>query len=320
MKNQNIAIVISLSYNHIHYCKALIASIEHFNPSTPIIIIKDGNFNTDVIDRRKNISVIDTKYINEFHQLDLDFLLTKLNIFFLPQLGFNYEYFIHMDADSVLTNPLSLNMFSKKKYDFFIFQGNKISYHNEKQQQQMNHYAFDPNNFPEYSFNLEQLFFFSSSHIAINKRIIPLLTKYLSTHRYEINKILLKNKRIRFNDQGFLNLVINVLSNKGEIKVKLDNCGIYGKDKPFNYPMLTVNNIKSKMKINILFIHFTGPSRKVRLKTHNYGDILSFFVKLFYNENRLYYNVSEFIRIIKYYYNWFAIRIKLKLNKLLKQV
>lgn len=316
MKNK-LAIVITLSKSHIHYCKALIASITYFNPELPIIILKDGLFNTDFVKKYPKVSIVDSKEINLIHGLDLYILLNKLNILFLPQLGFDFDVFIHLDADSVLTNTIQYQEFERE--DFFILQGTTISCDDEKSMKAISHYAFNPKDFEEYTFNEEELFYFSASHIAINRKIIPILIDYLKVHRFELNKEFINDKRIRFNDQGFLNLIINYLSHKEQINVKLNNVGIYGKQKIDEFPMLTLHNIKNKIDTQVLFIHYTAPSRKVTMKAHNFGDILDFFLKRFYN-NQINYFFSEFYRISIYYKNWFAKRIKSKIIHLSKKI
>lgn len=315
MKNK-LAIVITLSKSHIHYCKALIASITYFNPELPIIILKDGLFNTDFVKKYPKVSIVDSKEINLIHGLDLYILLNKLNILFLPQLGFDFDVFIHLDADSVLTNTIQYQEFERE--DFFILQGTTISCDDEKSMKAISHYAFNPKDFEEYTFNEEELFYFSASHIAINRKIIPILIDYLKVHRFELNKEFINDKRIRFNDQGFLNLIINYLSHKEQINVKLNNVGIYGKQKIDEFPMLTLHNIKNKIDTQVLFIHYTAPSRKVTMKAHNFGDILDFFLKRFYN-NQINYFFSEFYRVSIYYKNWFAKRIKSKIIHLSKK-
>ena len=308
--SNKLAVVITLSKSHIHYCKALIASIEYFNPELPIIILKDGAFNIDFVKNHKNVHVVDSKEINKIHGLDLYILLNKLNILFLPEIGYDFDVFLHLDADSVLTNTININDFDKD--DFYILQGNKISCQDEKSIKNLSHYAFNPIDFEEYNFNKNELYFFSASHIAINKRIIPLLIDYLKIHRFELNKEFLNDKRIRFNDQGFLNLMVNHLSETGKIKVKLNDIGIYGYQDSKDFIDLTLSNIIKKIDTKVLFIHFTASSRKVTMKAHNFGDILDFFSTKFYNNN-LKYKSIESVRIITYYKDWFMKRF---INKL----
>jgi hypothetical protein len=302
MKNKT-AIVITLGKNHIHYCKALIASIDYFNPNTPIIILKDGDFNTDFFEKRINVTVVDSKEINKIHQLDLYVLLNKLNILFLPQLGYDFDCFIHLDADSVLTNKIDFDSFTADQ-DFYILQGNEIDRNDPSRVKIMSQYAFNPIDFPEYNFDLNHLFFFSASHIGINKRIIPRLIGLLEVHRFELNKEFLNDKRIKFNDQGFLNLIVNYLSYNGEIKVKLNDCGIYGKQNEVDFPNLTLENVLKKADTGVMFIHYTGSSRKVKMISHNFGMILDFFLRLYYDNLSQYY-FNESIRIIKFHFNWF---------------
>lgn len=314
--NNKIAIVITLSKSHVHYCKALIASINYFNPELQIIILKDGVFNTDFAKKNANVKVVDSKEVNKLHGLDLYILLNKLNILFLSQMGFDFDTFVHLDADSVLTNKIEYKDFGTQ--DFFILQGNKINCNDEKSMKAISHYAFNPKDFQEYTFNEDKLFYFSASHIAINKRIIPKLIQYLKIHRFELNKEFINDKRIRFNDQGFLNLMINYLSHTNQINVKLNNIGIYGKQKRDDFPKLTLNNIMNKIDTEVLFIHFTAPSRKVTMKAHNFGDILDFFLRNYY-QNDLVFHMQESKRIIYYYKDWFLKRFKSKIKHLRKK-
>lgn len=312
------AIVITLGKHHVHYCKALIASIEFFNPELPIVIIKDGVFNTKSLEKRKNVSVVNSKEINKIHQLDLYILLNKLNILFLPQIGFDFDCYIHLDADSILTNPIEYEFFNQES-DFFILQGNVIKKNNNEKMNNLAHYAFNPLDFPEYSFDDNELYFFSASHIAINKRIIPKLIELLKKHRYELNKEFINDKRIRFNDQCFLNLMINYLSHIKEIVVKIKDMGIYGKQAAKDFPKLTLQNIQKKSDTEVMFIHYTAPSRKVIMKAHNFGDLLDYFLRLFYNNGYLFY-IDENLRYARHYRDWFWKRAKNKLKHISKKI
>lgn len=314
---KKLAIVITLSKSHIHYCKALIASIEYFNPELEIIIIKDGDFNIEFLKDHKQVHVVDSREVNKLHGLDLYILLNKLNILFLPELGFDFETFLHLDADSIVTN--TINNDELEGNDFIILQGNKINRDDEKSMNNLARYAFNPADFNEYVFNSEQLYYFSASHIAINKRIIPKLIEHLKIHRYELNKEFLNDKRIRFNDQGFLNLMVNYLSHVGEMKVKIKDAGIYGKQSEKDFPKLTLQNVKNKIDTEVLFIHYTASSRKVTLKAHNFGEILDYFSKQFYGNNFV-HSYEEFFRIVKHYKNKFLKKFRNKIKHLKNKI
>ena len=314
---KKLAIVITLSKSHIHYCKALIASIEYFNPELEIIIIKDGDFNIEFLKDRKQVHVVDSREVNKLHGLDLYILLNKLNILFLPELGFDFETFLHIDADSIVTN--TINNDELEGNDFIILQGNKINRDDEKSMNNLARYAFNPADFNEYVFNPEQLYYFSASHIAINKRIIPKLIEYLKIHRYELNKEFLNDKRIRFNDQGFLNLMVNYLSHIGEMKVKINDAGIYGKQSEKDFPKLTLQNVKNKVDTEVLFIHYTASSRKVTLRAHNFGEILDYFSKQFYGNN-IVHNYEEFFRVVKHHKNKFLKKFRNKIKHLKNKI
>lgn len=311
--NNKISIVITLGKKHIHYCKALIASVMYFNPELEIIIIKDGFFETDFVKYHQNVHVIDSKEINKIHGLDLYILLNKLNILFLPQVGYDYDTYIHIDADSIMTNAIKYSDFNS--HDFVILQGNKISRDNDQSMKTLSQYAFNPNDFEEYVFDKNELYFFSASHIAINKRIFPKLIDYLKIHRFELNKVFLNDKRIRFNDQGFFNLIINYLSYSGEISINLNNIGIYGKQNSGDFPKLTLQNVKNRIDTEVLFIHYTASSRRFTMKGHNFGEILDFFLKEFYKSNMKYY-YEETIRIFELCKNWVLKKLRNKLKYL----
>src|SRR5690606_4756712 len=168
---------------------------------------------------------------------------------------------------------------------FIILQGDKINCNNDRSMKTLSQYAFNPNDFKEYVFDKNELYFFSASHIAINKRIFLKLIDYLKIHRFELNKEFLNDKRIRFNDQGFLNLMVNHLSYIGEISVNINNIGIYGKQNSNDFPKLTLQNVKNRIDTKVLFIHYTASSRKFTMKAHNFGEILDFFLKEFYESS-----------------------------------
>lgn len=314
--NKKLAVVITLSKSHVHYCKALIASITYFNSELQIIILKDGIFKADFLQKLPNVSVVDSREINKIHELDLYILLNKLNILFLPQMGYDFDVFLHLDADSLLTNTIDCKEYEND--DFYMLQGNKISRQDENSIKNLSQYAFNPIDFNEYNFDKEELYFFSASHIAINKKIIPNLIDYLKVHRFELNKEFLNDKRIRFNDQGFLNLMVNHLSHTGTIKVKLNDIGIYGYQNSNEFPKLTLKNIQNKIDTEVLFIHYTASSRKVTMKAHNFGDILDFFLRKYY-QNDLVCNVQESKRFIYHYKDWFLKRFKNKIKHLRKK-
>ncbi len=311
--NMRAAIVITLANHHIHYCKALIASINYFNPLFLIIVLKDGDFDTRFLEEFENVNIVSAREVNKLHHLNLDGLLNKLNLFFLPEFGFEFDFYIHFDADSILTHTINLEMFNDN-CDFYILQGGTINPSDDAAMNNMAKYAFRPADFPEYRFSTSHLYFFSASHIVLNRSMFPILIEMVRTHRYELNKVFLNDKRIKFNDQGFLNLAINLLLFEKRITVKLFDCGIYGRDNPHDNPLLNLENVISKKETNVYFIHYTASSRRVLIEDHQYADILHFFLMLFYKNRKLDYYISEFIRLIKFYYNWFIKRVKARLK------
>lgn len=313
MKNYNTKciFVITLTESHLHYCKALVSSVVFFHPNYQILIIKDGRFSTVCFEKFDNIEILTSADINKYHSYDLNGLLTKINIVFLPLLGYNYKYYIHLDADSILTNPLDFEKYDED-FDFSILQGEVFDCKNQNQMEIMNNYAFNPNEFNEYNFDKNKLYYFSSSHIIFNKDIFCHIEPLISKHRYEMNKDFSKDKRFKFGDQGFLNFAVNELYYRNLIKVKVDNCAIFGYEDKINYPLLTLENVSNNKNTTISIIHYTNSSRKTKIINHNYGDILDFFLKLHY-KNKFVYLLNENLRILKYYKKRILKKIKYKI-------
>ncbi|MEY8848346.1 hypothetical protein AB9K26_06005 [Psychroserpens sp. XS_ASV72] len=317
MKKQSLAIVISLAKSHVHYCKALIASIEHYGIKNPVIIFKDGDFNLDSISQRKNVTVLSTEELNACHDFNLRGLLNKINICFLPEMGFDYDYYLHMDADSIITSQSFKSVIESSKSDFSILQGKQVDYLNSDIAKVFDNFAFVPSTFENTSFDLKNMWYFSSGHFIVNKTLINPLKSYLKVYRNELNTGFSKDTRFKFGDQGFFNFVVNVLSYEGTIDVSLINDGIYGKEKAVNHNELTLDNVVKKRDTGVDFIHYTGPSRKANLKSHNFGDILHFFNKSFYTNNFSFY-LHDRIRICNYYLKWYEKRLKNKFKTLTK--
>lgn len=314
MEKKSLAIVISLAKSHIHYCKALIASIEHYGIENPVIVIKDGDFKINSIEKKQNVTVLSTKEINTYHSFELTGLLTKINICFLPEMGYAFDYYMHMDADSIITSSDFKTKLENLKNDFYIFQGKAIDYSDEKLAKTFNNFAFVPEAFSNAKFNLKHLWYFSSGHFAMNLLFIEHLKTYLKDYRNELNTGFSKQTRFKFGDQGFFNFVVNVLALQKAIQVKKINSGIYGKEKEDNYKTLTINTVVEKINTEVDFIHYTGPSRKPFLKAHNFGEILYFFNRKFYNNGFMFY-IDNQLRITRYYYQFVKKRIRLKIEK-----
>ncbi|WP_299101272.1 hypothetical protein [uncultured Winogradskyella sp.] len=317
MEKKSLAIVISLAKSHIHYCKALIASIEHYGIENDVIVIKDGDFHITSIQNKKQVTVISTKEINQFHDFNLTGLLTKINICFLSKMGHKYDYYLHMDADSIITSndfKLKLNDLTG---DFYILQGKAINYKDEKLAKLFNNFAYNPSTFENLKFHLNHMWYFSSGHFIMNSYFIEQLKHYLKVYRSELNTGFSKQTRFKFGDQGFFNFVVNLLCFENKLNVVGVNSGIYGKAKEAQHQILTLNTVKDKINTNVDFIHFTGPSRKATLKAHNFGAILYFFNKLFY-KNAMFFYFDNRLRIIKYYFQSLKKRVILKLKTIFK--
>jgi hypothetical protein len=98
----------------------------------------------------------------------------------------------------------------------------------------------------------------------------------------------------------------------------LFNKGIYGHDEQKLFPKLTLKNIISDNPTDVLFIHYTGATRRLFLKDHPFGDILQYFAKKFYN-NAFLFQYNEVKRIILTAKNTFIKRVNARLNLILSK-
>ncbi|MNT46856.1 hypothetical protein D3C72_1835290 [compost metagenome] len=67
---------------------------------------------------------------------------------------------------------------------------------------------------------------------------------------------------------------------------------------------MTLENVQKKSDTGVLFIHYTASSRKSTMRAHNFGDILDFFLRQFY-DNLFQYYFQESVRLKNFYFNWF---------------
>lgn len=310
MKEGRLAIVITLYQEHLHYFKVLIASIKYFNPDIPVIILKDGDF---FLKNIENVKIIDVKTINKLHGLNLRGLLNKLNMFYLPEYGYDFDYYLHLDADSVLLTNINYFL-PDNDLDFAAYQGEIINYEIPTLAKMFDKYAFNPQDI-DTPLLLNKLAYFSGGHFLIhrsflNKEIIIQYRKLMNTDFDPPNVF-------KSGDQGFWNFYVNYSIANGNSRILLKNIGIYGKENPAKYPSISLKNILSKANIDYSFIHYTAPSRKVSLKKHHFGVILWFFYLMYYKKysNLLFLPLDEGVRFFRYYRRRIYKSIKHRISK-----
>jgi len=268
----NYCIVISLGPKHTVYCRCLLSSIRYFGITAPIYILNDGNKHIEQLARISNVTIIDTKEINKNHDLKLTGLLNKLNLYFLPEAGYDYDYYVHFDADSFLLANFE-NKYTGKEFDFAVMQGGVLDFSDKENLRIFNKYAYDPN--VGRTELLASQIYFSSGHFIINKKLFD--KDHLRLYRKDINTDFSTDAFFKFGDQGYLNFYINELNLKGNV-ILLDDIGLYGKEPN----MFDCNDVINKKYDTKSFIHYTGPSRHAFLFQHNYSELLKFYTKLFY--------------------------------------
>jgi len=314
MESGSHAIVITLSKIHIQYCQALIGSLKYYQVQLPIIILKDGSFKTNTLNQTENVTILESAEVNKCHNYNLFGLLNKINIIFLERLGLKFDFYIHMDADSIITSPSFVSNLICKEEQFCILQGKYLDYTDKQQERIFDNFAFSPDDFKTKNFSLSTLFYFSSGHFKIHRSLFNYFELFLKTYRAELKKNFSKDTRFKFGDQGFFNFVINQLAQQNKIDVCLMDSGIYGRSLPTEFPKLNLYNVVNKQETGVGFVHYTGPSRKIGIKSHHFGDILYFFLNYFFRKQPWLFHLSKSYTYATAYYNRYLKKIKLKLK------
>jgi lipopolysaccharide biosynthesis glycosyltransferase len=270
----NYCFVISLGPKHTRYCRCLLSSLRYFGMNALIYILNDGNTDVSQLAKIKGVTIIDVNDINKQHDINLIGLLSKLNFYFFPRLGYDYDYYVYFDADSIVLENFE-DKFIGQEFDFGILHGSVVDVSTDSNRKMFTKYAYDPAHDAE-KLNSNERYYFSSGHFIINKSILDI--DHLRRHRHDMFSSFKNESSFKFfGDQGYLNYYVNELHLEKR-KILLIDIGLYGKDAG----MFDYKDVISKKYNGKSFIHYTGPSRYPFLFQHNYAPLLRFYTKLFY--------------------------------------
>jgi hypothetical protein len=263
----------------LRYAKPLLESIHYWHPDVPVKVIVDGEVNANVLWKVPNVVSIDfTANLQKLHRLDLRGLLSDLNLFFFD----DYDYYIRVDADSVLIGEVLEGIRAQLPFDFLSLDGRDLDLKRTEHERMFCQYCFSPaemrnlgEDFPDHAL------YFSGGHFCARKHLFS--RDYMAKWRPHMSPEFRKDLLFKFNDQSFLNYAVNAFGARGELKAKLWHVTINGKRTTLDHPECSEEKVRNRESGRFRLIHYTGPSRRWRFDDHNFGWSLSFFNELWYS-------------------------------------
>ena len=266
-----------------HYAKALLASIHHFHPEAPIIVLADSSLPRKAIRLFRcfpNTEVLEARQLWESHKLYLTGLLTPLNVYFLE----DCTRVLSCDADSILTAPIVEDIpadacfipFAAREIDVSVENDRKLFCNWGVDLDQVSSIA------PEFTPELAR-FWMQGSHYYVDTSSFPReeLVRFLP----HLNLRHSPNGVLRAGDQGLLNFIINK--------------HYVGKDGFYCWEGATVSATHEQAKREMFslcpktgkiagapgcyFVHYIGSARRYTILRHHYGDLLLYFYRRFHS-------------------------------------
>lgn len=277
----NTSFVVLTHAGDVHYARALLASLRYFYPSHHVIVLVDGDLVDDRLGRWENYEVIRTSDLAESLDMPLTGVLSKLAFLYRN----DSQYFCYFDADSVMIGPLFSAPELQASADFYAIDGSTIDLKVDENLELFKRYALDPARVRatiDPDFSMSSVRYFSGGHFILRAGSIP--PALLEDNLNELSGSYEKDKVFHFNDQSFLNWVVNRLEADGEIAAVAVDLGIYGWRTAEEEPEVTLPSILDASIASKAFIHYTGPSRHLRFKDHNFPFVLEHFHREYYRD------------------------------------
>jgi hypothetical protein len=257
-----------------HYTKALCASIRYFCDDVPIVIFQDGNFSLDRLKTLGNIHEFDPNSVPPPAR-EITGNYSKLKALFSE----SYERFLYLDADTVLVGDV--RELPYQDYDFFVSPRRSHLDNLEKQRRLYPHY-YDYQKILEYDpeYSLEQMTLFTSGNFfgrAGRLPLEPIVEEYRYQRRTPMDQWILRN------DMGLLNYFINRRAQMGEVTMGGQAFAVMANKSMVEYfPDLTLDTVLNRQFKHGYVIHFPGPTRRLWLYQHTFGDVPATFYRRYY--------------------------------------
>ena len=266
--------------------KILCASIRHFYEDVPIILIKDGDFDTQQLKVLGNISEFNRAWVPASLRGLKGMGSPKLLIFFQEQ----FERFLYIDSDAALVSPIFELPFEET--DFYVDTSYAQFYDSEKWDlpkddscflgdvKWIQRYIFNPKRVELFdpSFDFQSLTLFNSGQFFGRSGIFELDEMLTLLQWHHEHKGL-----FALNDQGILNYLIN----KGVQEKRFTLAGSRfkiggGYEQLDSYPELSTDSIRNRNFRKRRIIHWAGVNQ-TRLDQFPFAFVLQEFDSEYYH-------------------------------------
>lgn len=277
----DVAFVVLTHRGDAHYARALLASLHHFYPEHRKLVIVDGPWVDRRMARYEAVEVLRSADLARDLGLPLTGVLSKLALLYRD----DAPYYAYFDADSVLVGRLFDTEPLATEADFYAIDGEELDLTDEVDRARFARYAVDPERVRatvDPRFDLTRVSHFSGGHFVLRAGAIPPRT--LEDNLGELSARYEKDKTFHFNDQSYLNWVVNRLAADGELRLVTARLGISGRDTVADHPEVTWPNVLARSVTSRSLVHYVGPSRHLHLRDHNFADVLVGFHRMYYED------------------------------------
>lgn len=274
-----LAFVVLTHRGDAHYARALLASLRHFYPDHRVLLIVDGDLDDRRLGRYPNVEVLRSADLARDVGLPLTGVLSKLALLYRS----DAELYAYFDADSVMVGRLFDAEALAVDADFYAIDGTVLDLDDEAERARFARYAVDPERVRatvDPRFDLRHVSHFSGGHYIMRAGSIPPAT--LEANLDQLSGSYDKAKTFHFNDQSYLNWVVNRLAADGDLRLVTTRLGISGRDTVVDHPDVTWDAVVGRSLVEEAFIHYVGPSRHLRFRDHSFSDILTGFRERYY--------------------------------------
>ena len=257
------------------YAKVASQSIRYFcGDDVPIILVKDGDFDTSQLESLPNISSLDSRGMPDITRCFLRHM-NKLKLFYDQR----YERFLYLDADIVLVGDILALPY--RDIDFYV----PVTYENLTDSQTRRNVSYlvldldqlalyDPD-FPQdamISFNTGAFFGIKTP------AILPDLERAVM-YRLEHDERVFKRY-----DQGIINYAFNKAALRGDITLGGTHFTITPSwENETKFPALTRESMLNRTFTERVLIHYTTPSRRLLFRQFPFAFAPMIFYSQYYD-------------------------------------
>jgi hypothetical protein len=236
------------------YAKVACQSIRYFcGDAVPIVLVKDGDFDTSQLESLPNISSLDSRGMPDITR-HFPHNMNKLKLFYDQR----YPRFLYLDADIVLVSDILALPY--RDVDFYV-PATHEDLTDPQTRRNVSYVVFDLDQLRVFDPDFPQdsmISFNSGAFFGVKTpAILPDLERAVM-HRVEYNELLFRRY-----DQGILNYVFNKAAQRGDITLGGRHFTITPPwETEAKFPALTRESMLARTFSERALIHYTTPSRR----------------------------------------------------------